>query len=73
VGSVRGKSLRHQYGAHSMHAQHDSRKTTKAGREANSARFERQVDPEGSLLRQSASIVLLTLSAPTCSGWRTGP
>jgi hypothetical protein len=49
VGSVRGKSLRHQYAAHSMHAQHDSRKTTKAGRKANSARFERQVDREGKL------------------------
>ena len=43
------KSLRHQLAAHAMHAAHDSRETTKAGREANAARFERQVDPEGKL------------------------
>jgi hypothetical protein len=32
-----------------MHAQHDSRETTRRGREAFLARFERQVDPGGVL------------------------
>ena len=49
MGFVREKSLRHQLAAHAMHAVHDSRETTKAAREANDARFERQVDPEGKL------------------------
>jgi hypothetical protein len=49
VGSVAEKSLRHQYAAHVMHSRHDANKTTKAGRAANKARFERQVDPEGKL------------------------
>ena len=49
MGSVREKSLRHQVAAHSMHAAHDSSETTKAARQANDARFERQVDPNGEL------------------------
>jgi hypothetical protein len=42
------KSLRHQYAAHVMHSKHGA-ETTKAARRANDARFERQVDPEGTL------------------------
>ena len=33
-------------GAHSMHAKHDARETTKAGRAAFNQKFEDEVDPE---------------------------
>jgi hypothetical protein len=36
-------------GAHAMHAKHDVRRTTTAGRDAFMARFEREVDPDGVL------------------------
>lgn len=36
-------------GAYAMHAKHDARHTTAAGRRAFLARFEREVDPEGVL------------------------
>jgi hypothetical protein len=42
-------SLIARLGAYSQHAQHDVRKTTAAGRKAFLARFETQVDPEGTL------------------------
>jgi hypothetical protein len=43
------RSLSARLAAHAMHSQHDSRETTRAGREAFLARFERQVDPDGRL------------------------
>ena len=43
------RSLRARLGAFSQHAQHDTRETTKAGREAFLSRFEREVDPEHEL------------------------
>ena len=43
------RSQRARIAAHSMHSQNDSRETTKAGRAAFLARFEREVDPEGVL------------------------
>ena len=49
MAQVVEKSLRHQLAAHAMHSRHDSRETTKAGRAANKARFDRQVDPDGKL------------------------
>ena len=49
MGSVVGKSLRHQAAAHAQKAKYDGRDLTKAARKANAERFERQVDPEGKL------------------------
>jgi hypothetical protein len=43
------RSLRARIAAHSLHAQRDARETTSAARAAFLARFERLVDPEGSL------------------------
>ena len=36
-------------GAYRLHATHDPKETTKAAREAFMARFEREVDPDGTL------------------------
>jgi len=36
-------------GAHALHAKHDPRETTKAARAAFASKFERQVDPDGTL------------------------
>src|SRR6266545_2500670 len=41
--------LQAQQAAHTMHAKHDARKTTANGRAAFLARFEAEVDPEGTL------------------------
>src|SRR6266540_6339622 len=41
--------LQAQQAAHTMHAKHDARKTTAKGRAAFLARFEAEVDPEGTL------------------------
>ncbi len=41
--------LQAQLAAHTMHAKHDARKTTANGRAAFLARFEAEVDPEGTL------------------------
>jgi hypothetical protein len=49
VGSVVEKSLRHQAASHAQKAKYDSRELTKAAGKANAERFERQVDPEGTL------------------------
>lgn len=43
------RTLRARIAAHAMHARHDTQKTTSAGREAFLARFEREVDPDGTL------------------------
>jgi hypothetical protein len=43
------RSQRARIAAHALHATHDSRETTKAGRDAFMAPFEREVDPEGLL------------------------
>jgi hypothetical protein len=43
------RSLRARLAAHSMHAQHDARETTTAARAAFLARFEVEVDPDGTL------------------------
>lgn len=43
------RALRARIGAYAMHARHDSRETSKAGRDAFLARFEREVDPDGVL------------------------
>lgn len=43
------RSLRARMAAHSMHAKHDSRQTSEPGRATFLARFERQVDPDGTL------------------------
>ena len=40
---------RGRIGAHRLHAMYDSRELTAAGRAAFLARFEREVDPDGSL------------------------
>lgn len=42
-------SMLGRLGAHSMHAQYDSRKTSEAGRQAFLRSFEQQADPEGTL------------------------
>ena len=42
-------ALRGRIGAAVLHATHDSRETTSAGRRAFMGRFEREVDPEGVL------------------------
>lgn len=43
------RSMLGRLGAHSMHAQHDSRKTSQPGRQAFLASFEKQADPDGNL------------------------
>jgi hypothetical protein len=43
------RSLRARLAAHAMHAKHDPRQTTANGRAAFQARFEREVDPDGTL------------------------
>jgi hypothetical protein len=43
------RSLRARLAAHSMHARHDARETTRAARAAFLARFEVEVDPDGLL------------------------
>jgi hypothetical protein len=43
------RSLHARMAAHAMHAQHDARVTTVNGRAAFLVRFEREVDPDGTL------------------------
>ena len=43
------RSLRGRIGAAVLHATHDSRELTAAGRKAFADRFEREVDPDGTL------------------------
>lgn len=43
------RSLQNRYAAHRLHATHDSRELTKAGRAAFLAKFEAEVDPDGTL------------------------
>ena len=43
------RALRARLAAHTMHAQHDARRTTASGRAAFLARFEAEVDPDGKL------------------------
>jgi hypothetical protein len=43
------RSLRARLAAYAMHAQRDSRETSAPGRAAFLARFEREVDPDGTL------------------------
>ncbi len=43
------RSLRARIGAHALHASHDSRELTAPARATFSARFEREVDPDGVL------------------------
>jgi hypothetical protein len=43
------RSLRARLAAYALHAQRDSRETSAAGRAAFLARFEREVDPDGTL------------------------
>ncbi len=43
------RALRGRIGAYRLHATHDSRETSKPGRVAFLASFERLVDPDGSL------------------------
>jgi hypothetical protein len=43
------RSQRARIAAHALHATHDSREISQAGRDAFLARFEREVDPEGVL------------------------
>ena len=49
------RSLRARLAAHSMHARHDARQTTAAGRAAFLARFEAEVDPDGTLSPEERS------------------
>lgn len=46
------RSLRARIAAYALHATHDPRVTTKPAREAFMARFEKQVDPDGTLPEQ---------------------
>lgn len=43
------RTLRARMAAHAMHARNDSRQVSKPGRDAVLARFEAQVDPDGTL------------------------
>jgi len=43
------RSLRARQAAYTLHAKHDSKETTKAARRGFLARFEREVDPDGTL------------------------
>ncbi len=43
------RRIRARLGAYALHAQYDVQETTRAGRAAFMARFEREVDPEGKL------------------------
>lgn len=49
VLSPHERSLRGRIGAYALHAQYDPRETTRRGRAAFLARFEREVDPDGVL------------------------
>ena len=49
------RSLRGRVGAYALHAQHDSRLLTGAARAAFLSRFEREVDPDGTLPEASGS------------------
>lgn len=42
-------SLRGRIGAYALHARHDPKETTRKAREAFRSRFERDVDPDGTL------------------------
>ena len=44
--------MRSRIGAYRLHATHDPRETTQAARERFLGRFEREVDPDGSLSPQ---------------------
>ncbi len=46
---ARMRRLRARAAAYAMHAQHDSRETSRRGRDSFMARFEREVDPQGVL------------------------
>lgn len=48
-------SLRARIGAHALHAKHDPTVTTAAGRAAFLARFEKEVDPDGTLTPEERS------------------
>ena len=43
------KSLAGKIGAHSLHSKYDSRELTQTARQTFLSRFEKQVDPEGTL------------------------
>ncbi len=43
------RSLRARIGAHALHAAHNPKETTSKGRAAFLARFEKEVDPDGTL------------------------
>ena len=43
------RSMIGRLGAHRMHAMYDSKETTAKGREAFMSKFEREVDPDGTL------------------------
>lgn len=47
--------MRARLGAYAMHAKRDPRETTRAGRSAFLARFEREVDPDGVLSEEERS------------------
>ena len=56
TGTLRGaavtpseRTMRARLAAHAMHSKYDSRETSKPGRDAFLARFEREVDPDGAL------------------------
>ena len=49
VASSAERSLRARLAAYALHAQRDSRETSAPGRTAFLARFEREVDPDGTL------------------------
>jgi hypothetical protein len=46
---------RGRIGAYRLHSTHDPKETTKAAREAFMARFEREVDPDGTLAPEERS------------------
>ena len=51
----REMALRGRIGAYRLHATHNPKETTKAAREAFMARFEREVDPDGTLAPEERS------------------
>ena len=71
LSTARGhhRCIRARLAAHCMHAQHDARQTTANGRAAFLARFEAEVDPDGSLAPRSAVAGPSMPAGPTSPAW----
>lgn len=63
------RRLRARAAAYAMYAKNDSRETSRPGREAFLARFEREVDPESASISRSVPGAPWLPAAPTSRDW----